>query len=280
MAQIDAEEVKPMRELRGYLEIEDEELKFFTKRFFELNKERDVLEYYKQDPKLGSSALDGSINILNITKVAISTQRPKKENCFEIGLADKKYFLAAPNIETMRDWVNALHAAAVNPRFRTRSNEGPKKQASEDEGVSYQTSIIGGVVMKVPNQHKDSDEQNDKTKGQTFNRTGGGLKSIKEGWCFKQGARMKNWKHRYFTLSVVKLSYFENQEDKTPLRSILTQDLRAVREVPGFSGKDNVLEIETPYRKFYMQPDCRTEVKEWKKAIEEIGVSSGGSTMK
>ncbi len=54
MAQIDAEEVKPMRELRGYLEIEDEELKFFTKRFFELNKERDVLEYYKQDPKVRS----------------------------------------------------------------------------------------------------------------------------------------------------------------------------------------------------------------------------------
>ncbi len=47
-------------------------------------------------------------------------------------------------------------------------------------------------VSNLPfvSKHKDSDEQNDKTKGQTFNRTGGGLKSIKEGWCFKQGARV------------------------------------------------------------------------------------------
>ncbi len=44
-------------ELRGFLEIEDEELKFFTRRFFELSKERDVLEYYKQDPRVSRKFL-------------------------------------------------------------------------------------------------------------------------------------------------------------------------------------------------------------------------------
>ncbi len=40
----------------------------------------------------------------------------------------------------------------MNPRFRTKSSDEPKKQDSVDDGISYQTSIIGGVVMKVPNQ--------------------------------------------------------------------------------------------------------------------------------
>eukprot|EP00794_Sanderia_malayensis_P005396 gene5396-6070_t len=263
-------------EMRGFLEIEDEEVKFFTKRFFELKRDKDILEYYKEDPRLEKSAQkDGSINILNVTKIAASTQRPKKENCFEICLTDKNYFLAAPSIENMRDWVNALHHAAVNPRYRTKSSDEVKKQPSLDDGISYQTSIIGGVVMKVPKQQKDSDDQTGSSSGKT-----GGLKPLKEGWCFKQGGVMKNWKRRYFTLSVIKLCYFESPEEKAPLRSILTQDLKAVREVPGFSGKDNVLEIETPYRKFYMQPDSKQELRKWKQAIEELRFSSGSSTFK
>ena len=34
---------------------------------------------------------------------------------------------------------------------------------------------------------KDSDDASDKKQGQSFNRTGG-LRPLKEGWCFKQGA--------------------------------------------------------------------------------------------
>ena len=43
----------PNKKMRGFLEIEDEEIKFFTKRFFILRRKQDVLEYYRQDPLVG-----------------------------------------------------------------------------------------------------------------------------------------------------------------------------------------------------------------------------------
>ena len=38
------------KKMRGYLEIEDDELKFFTKRFFVLRRKKEKLEYYREDP--------------------------------------------------------------------------------------------------------------------------------------------------------------------------------------------------------------------------------------
>ena len=37
--------------------------------------------------------------------------------CLEICLTAKKHFLASPSQENMRDWVNALHNAAVSLLF-------------------------------------------------------------------------------------------------------------------------------------------------------------------
>ena len=38
------------KKMRGFLEFEDEELKFFTRRFFVLKAKKKVLEYYREDP--------------------------------------------------------------------------------------------------------------------------------------------------------------------------------------------------------------------------------------
>jgi len=252
--------------MKGFLEIEDDELKFFTRRFFILKEKNKVLEYYRDDPFIETSAQkDGSIDIRNITKVGVSTQRPKTDNCFEICLTAKKYFLASCSHENMMDWVNALHKAAVNPRDRVQSDNSKNVStpAAEDDNVGSHTSIIAGVVVKT---NKSGDKQQSQT---------GGIKPLYEGWCSKQGAVMKSWKRRYFSLSVIKLCYFENKEDKEPIRSILTQDLKGVREMAGYSGRENVLEIETPYRKFYMQPEKREDLYAWKQAIENVRTSLG-----
>lgn len=39
-----------IKKMRGFLEIEHDELKFFTRRFFILSTKRMVLDYYKEDP--------------------------------------------------------------------------------------------------------------------------------------------------------------------------------------------------------------------------------------
>ena len=38
------------KEMRGFLDIEDDEVKFFTPRFFILKEKKKVLEYYRNDP--------------------------------------------------------------------------------------------------------------------------------------------------------------------------------------------------------------------------------------
>lgn len=264
MATHSLEAEKARKKMRGFLEIEDDELKFFTHRFFILSHKRNVLEYFREDPLVAKSAQkDGSIDITNITKVAVSTQRPKKENCFEITLTAKKCYLASHSQDNMLDWVNALHNAAVNPRHRVQSDTAAKSGPDDEDSSGSQTSIVAGVVVKT-------NKVGEKSQLQT-----GGIRILMDGWGFKQGAVMKSWKRRYFTLSVIKLCYFENKEDKEPIRAILTQDLKGVREVSGYSGRVNVIEIETPYRKFYMQPDKKEEMKAWKHAIEDVRNSLG-----
>ncbi|XP_065071646.1 pleckstrin homology domain-containing family A member 1-like [Rhopilema esculentum] len=253
------------KKMKGYLEIEDDELKFFTKRFFVLRRKKEILEYYREDPFAEPSAQkDGSINIKDITQVAVSTQRPKIPNCFEISVPAKKYYLSSHSRENMLDWVNSLHEAAVNPRERVRSEgDKDKKEVALDGSIGYHTSIIGGVVVKTPKEAEKSLQKQ------------GGIKPLMEGWCFKQGAVMKSWKRRYFTLSVVKLCYFENKEDKEPIRSILSQDILGVRESPRYAGRENVLEMETPNRKFYIQSDNKEGMEAWKKAIHSVLNPSG-----
>ena len=38
------------KKMRGFLDFEDDEVKFFTRRFFILKEKEKVLEYYKEDP--------------------------------------------------------------------------------------------------------------------------------------------------------------------------------------------------------------------------------------
>ena len=65
----------------------------------------------------------------------------------------------------------------------------------------------------------------------------------KEGWCWKQGAVMKNWKRRYFRLNVVKLMYFENNLVADPIRSINTHDIQHVRVLNIFANHKNIVEV-------------------------------------
>ncbi|CAC5406038.1 CYTH [Mytilus coruscus] len=68
----------------------------------------------------------------------------------------------------------------------------------------------------------------------------------KEGWLWKQGGRVKNWKRRWFILNDNCLYYFQFTTDKEPKGIIPLENIQ-VREVPTEkANKPNCFELYTP----------------------------------
>ncbi|NXX83963.1 PKHA2 protein, partial [Urocolius indicus] len=94
---------------------------------------------------------------------------------------------------------------------------------------------------------------------------------LKSGYCVKQGNVRKSWKRRYFVLDEFSISYYKCDQDKEPLRSILLKDVCKTHECLVKSGdllmRDNLFEIVTSSRTFYVQADSPEEMHSWIQAI-------------
>uniref|UniRef100_A0A670YZV4 PH domain-containing protein n=1 Tax=Pseudonaja textilis TaxID=8673 RepID=A0A670YZV4_PSETE len=94
---------------------------------------------------------------------------------------------------------------------------------------------------------------------------------LKSGYCVKQGNVRKSWKRRYFMLDENSVNYFKCEQDKEPLRSILLKDVLKTHECLVKSGdllmRDNLFEIITSYRTFYIQAYSPEDMKSWIKEI-------------
>ncbi|XP_068776782.1 pleckstrin homology domain-containing family A member 2 isoform X3 [Struthio camelus] len=94
---------------------------------------------------------------------------------------------------------------------------------------------------------------------------------LKSGYCVKQGNVRKSWKRRYFVLDEFSISYFKCEQDKEPLRSILLKDVCKTHECLVKSGdllmRDNLFEIITSSRTFYIQADSPEDMHSWIRAI-------------
>ncbi|XP_059586632.1 pleckstrin homology domain-containing family A member 2 isoform X1 [Alligator mississippiensis] len=173
--------------------------------------------------------------------------------------------------------------------------------------VAYKTEIIGGVVVHTPisiNQNGgDGAEGSDPAghhllrRSQSYIPPSGtkpstGPPSLKSGYCVKQGNVRKSWKRRYFVLDEFSISYFKYEQDKEPVRSILLKDVLKTHECLVKSGekkwfcklqgelwmtalscprdllmRDNLFEIITSNRTFYIQADSPEDMHSWIKAI-------------
>ncbi|XP_040394226.1 pleckstrin homology domain-containing family A member 2 isoform X1 [Cygnus olor] len=81
----------------------------------------------------------------------------------------------------------------------------------------------------------------------------------------------KSWKRRYFVLDEFSISYYKCEQDKEPLRSILLKDVCKTHECLVKSGdllmRDNLFEIITSSRTFYIQADSPEDMHSWIRAI-------------
>ncbi|XP_074837734.1 pleckstrin homology domain-containing family A member 2 [Carettochelys insculpta] len=284
----------------GFLDIdENETCSKFLRRYFILDTQANCLLWYMDNPQnlaLGSRAV-GSLPLTYISKVSIATpkQKPKVPFCFVINALSQRYFLQASDQKDLQDWVEALNRASkitvpksgsLPPATEiTKPPIVPPTQEKKPQ-VAYKTEIIGGVVVHTPisvnqNGGEGADSGDLAThpllrRSQSYIPTSAtkpstGPPVLKSGYCVKQGNVRKSWKRRYFTLDDFSISYFKCEQDKEPLRSILLKDVLKTHECLVKSGdllmRDNLFEIITSSRTFYIQADSPEDMHSWIKAI-------------
>ncbi|KAM4729811.1 pleckstrin homology domain-containing family A member 1-like isoform 1-T1 [Anableps anableps] len=283
----------------GFLDIEESENSGkFLRRYFILDTQQGSLVWFMDNPQnlpIGADCV-GSLKLTYISKVSDATKlRPKAEFCFVINAGMRKFFLQANDQQDLVDWVNALNKATkitVPKSSESQQNSenqkvlpdvvGPKKQ------VSYRTEIIGGVPIITQTQHEGGDGAN-RSEREALQRSHSQLpyflgrpaqehSVIKSGYCVKQGAVMRNWKRRYFLLEENAMSYFKSDLEKEPLRMIPLKEVHKVQECKqsDIMMRDNLFEVVTTSRTFYIQADSPEEMHSWIKAVSGAIVAQRG----
>ncbi|XP_072095587.1 pleckstrin homology domain-containing family A member 1 isoform X1 [Mobula birostris] len=283
----------------GFLDIEENENSGkFLRRYFILDTQADSLLWYMDNPQnlpLGASHV-GALKLTYISKVSDATkQRPKAEYCFVINAGMRKYFLQANDQQDLVEWVNILNKATkitvpkpsdvqLNTDNQNCLVEGP---CGRKPGP-YKTEIIGGVPI-ITQTSQDGMEFLEGIDKSNLKRSQSQLTYfigkptpdqavIKSGYCVKQGAVMKNWKRRYFILDENSISYYKSDLDKEPLRSIPLKEVNKVQECKQreILLRDNLFEIVTNFRTFYVQTDSPEDMHNWIKAISGAIVAQRG----
>ncbi|XP_073541456.1 pleckstrin homology domain-containing family A member 1 isoform X1 [Phyllobates terribilis] len=281
----------------GFLDVEEHENSGkFLRRYFILDTSQNSLLWYMDNPQnlpAGSPSV-GCLKLTYISKVSDATKlRPKAEYCFVINAGMRKYFLQANDQQDLVEWVNVLNKATkiTVPKLSDQpcpadSAHNQLEYSGSKKQISYKTEIVGGVPIITPTQQDISESANTGDKG-NLKRTQSQLSSpyrlsdsgvIKAGYCVKQGAVMKTWKRRFFLLDENTIGYFKSDMDRDPLRMIQLREVQKVQECKqsDIMMRDNLFEIVTTSRTFYVQADSPEEMHSWIRAISGAIVAQRG----
>ncbi|XP_073774373.1 pleckstrin homology domain-containing family A member 1 isoform X3 [Danio rerio] len=282
----------------GFLDIEEmENSGKFLRRYFILDTMDSSLMWFMDNPQNlpeGTSNV-GSIKLTYISKVSDATKlRPKAEFCFVINAGMRKFYLQANDKQDLVEWVSELNKATKITVPKSGEQVAPNTaeacvdtSSSATKQVSYKTEIVAGVPIITTTQEKGEGQNGAdksglrKPPGQLpyyLSRSNQDQSVIKTGYCVKQGAVMKNWKRRYFMLDDNALSYFKTDMEREPLKVILLKEVNKVQECKqsDLMMRDNLFELVTTTRTFYIQSDSPEEMHGWIKAISGAIVAQRG----
>ncbi|XP_031699717.1 pleckstrin homology domain-containing family A member 1 isoform X1 [Anarrhichthys ocellatus] len=281
----------------GFLDIEENESSGrFLRRYFILDTQQGSLLWFMDNPQNLPKGAEkvGSLQLTYISKVSDATKlRPKAEFCFVVNAGMRKFYLQANDQQDLVEWISVLNNATkiTVPKpgegQTTAHTETPQEVLGAMKQVSYKTEIIGGVPITTTTQEQ-GEGQNEAERG--------GLKRgqnhlpyflsrgvqdqaiIKAGYCVKQGALMKNWKRRYFMLEENAISYFKSDLEREALKVIPLKEIHKVQECKhsDLMMRDNLFEMVTSSRTFYIQADSPEDMHSWIKAISGAIVAQRG----
>ncbi|OCT86455.1 hypothetical protein XELAEV_18020138mg [Xenopus laevis] len=216
----------------------------------------------------------GSLKLTYISKVDIAPlkQKAKAKFCFVIKALSQRYFLEASDQNDLLGWVEALNSAskitvprstpAMAPEVRSAAS-GSAASGERRSQIAYRTEIIGGVFVQtainqnVGESHEVTPSEPPthsavrRTQSQapvSLHKNQPSRSLLKSGYCVKQG-----------------------NVDREPLRRILLREILKTHECLVKSGdlllRDNLFEIITGPRTFYIQADSPQEMHSWIKEI-------------
>ncbi|XP_038164657.1 pleckstrin homology domain-containing family A member 1 isoform X1 [Cyprinodon tularosa] len=278
----------------GFLDIEENENSGrFLRRYFILDTEQGNLLWFMDNPQNLPKGADsvGFLKLTYISKVSDASKlRPKAEFCFVINAGMRKFYLQANDQQDLVEWINVLNNATkiTVPKCgegQTADVETPQEALGAMKQVSYKTEIVAGVPIITATQEQ-SEGQNGSERGKRaqnqlpyfLSRGVQDQAFIKAGYCVKQGAVMRNWKRRYFILDENALSYYKSDLDREALRVIPLKEIQKVQECKQseLMMRDNLFEMVTNSRTFYIQADSPEDMHGWIKAISGAIVAQRG----
>lgn len=280
----------------GFLDIEENESSGrFLRRYFILDTQQGSLLWYMDNPQNLPQGAEkvGYLKLTYISKVSDATKlRPKAEFCFVINAGMRKFFLQANDQQDLVEWISVLNKATkiTVPKpgeGHTAHAEAPQEALGAVKQVSYKTEIIGGVPIITPTQEQgegqNGAERGGLKRGQNqlpyfLSRGVQDQAVIKAGYCVKQGAVMKNWKRRYFMLDENAVSYYKSDLEREALKVIPLREIHKVQECKQseLMMRDNLFEMVTSSRTFYIQADSPEDMHSWIKAISGAIVAQRG----
>ncbi|KAI5102848.1 pleckstrin-like domain-containing family A member 1 isoform X7, partial [Silurus meridionalis] len=274
----------------GFLDIEENENSGkFLRRYFILDTLEGSLVWYMDNPQVHThthTLTDQHFSFSHTHFLPLSSPPV-------INAGMRKFYLQANDKQDLVEWVAVLNNATkiTVPKSGDQSGQNPAEACVEVLGamkqVSYKTEIIGGVPIITTTQEK-GEGQNGAEKGALrkpqgqvpyyLSRANQDQSVVKAGFCVKQGAVMKNWKRRYFMLDDNNISYFKSDLEREPLRVIPLKEITKVQECKqsDLLMRDNLFELVTTSRTFYIQTDSPEEMHNWIKAISGAIVAQRG----
>ncbi|XP_060951354.1 pleckstrin homology domain-containing family A member 1-like [Limanda limanda] len=279
----------------GFLDIEENESSGrFLRRYFILDTQQGSLLWYMDNPQNLPQGAEkvGSLKLTYISKVSDATKhRPKAEFCFVINAGMRKFYLQANDQQDLVEWISVLNNATKitvpKPGEGHTSHAETPQDVLGTKQVSYKTEIIGGVPITTATQEQ-GDGQNGAERGGVkrtqnqlpyfLSRGAQDQAVIKAGYCVKQGAVMKTWKRRYFMLEENALSYYKSDQEREALRVIALKEIHKVQECKQSEPmmRDNLFEMVTSSRTFYIQADSPEDMHSWIKAVSGAIVAQRG----
>ncbi|XP_062269901.1 pleckstrin homology domain-containing family A member 1 isoform X2 [Platichthys flesus] len=279
----------------GFLDIEENESSGrFLRRYFILDTQQCSLLWYMDNPQNLPKGAEkvGSLKLTYISKVSDATKhRPKAEFCFVINAGMRKFYLQANDQQDLVEWISVLNNATKitvpKPGEGHTVHAEPPQDVQGMKQVSYKTEIIGGVPITTATQEQ-GEGQNGGERGAVkrtqnqlpyfLSRGAQDQAVIKAGYCVKQGAVMKTWKRRYFMLEENALSYYKSDQEREALRVIALKEIHKVQECKQseLMMRDNLFEMVTSSRTFYIQADSPEDMHSWIKAISGAIVAQRG----
>ncbi|XP_061564768.1 pleckstrin homology domain-containing family A member 1 isoform X1 [Cololabis saira] len=279
----------------GFLDIEeDENSGRFLRRYFILDTQEGSLLWYMDNPQNLPKGTEkvGSLKLTYISKVSDATKlRPKAEFCFVINAGMRKFYLQANDQQDLVEWISVLNNATKITVPKTGDGQAAQVETPQEvlgamKQVSYKTEIIGGVPIITTTQEQGDGQNGGSDRGKRvqnqmpyfLSRAAQDQSVIKAGYCVKQGALMKNWKRRYFMLDEKAVSYYKSDLEREALRVVPLKEIHKVQECKQseLMMRDNLFEMVTSSRTFYIQADSPEEMHSWIKAVSGAIVAQRG----